>query len=277
MRTPLLTLGLVLGAGCQHLDKMPDLKALLPKVRFGDMLVEDLSFQKLDGKMVLEVDNPYPVGLALKKTDWKLSLAGHPFLDGSDSDGLDIDPAATGKVRIPFSMKFVDAFQVAADLGDADQIPFGLETELGFDTPVGPITVPLRHQGQLPALHAPKVRLKALRIEKLNLLKNEASLALDLGLHSDQPSALNFESFAWGLKLAGSDVASGSTVIGEVLGDKDVTLPIDLNLLGIGEVVLGALTKKSELKVRLSADAKVGTPFGVVPLAIDELADLTPR
>lgn len=276
MRAPALALALG-AAGCQHLDKMPDLRELMPKVRFGDVKVEDLSFQKLDGKMVLEVDNPYPVGLALKKTDWKLALAGHPFLDGTDSTGLDLDPAATGKVRIPFSMRFVDAFQVASDLGNTDRIPFALDTELGFDTPIGPVTIPLHHEGELPALHAPNVRLRALRIETFQPLKNQASLALDLTLRSDQPSALTFETFAWGVKLAGSDVASGSTAIGAVTGEKDVTLPIDLNLLGIGEVIVQALTKKTELKVRLTGDAQVGTPFGVVPLAIDEVADLTPR
>lgn len=264
-------------AGCRSLDKMPDLKALLPTVRFGDAKVEDLTFQKLDGKMILEVDNPYPVGLALKKTDWKLGLAGHPFLDGTDSDGLDIDPSATGRVRIPFSMKFVDALQVVGDAANADQVPYTLDTVLGFDTPVGPIDVPLHHEGQLPALRMPKLHLQALRVDKLNVLKNEATLALDVKLHSDQPSALVFETFDWGLKLAGADVASGKTVIGEVVGDKVVTLPIDVNLVGVGEAVLGALTKKSELKVRLQASSDVATPFGHVPLNVDEIADLTPK
>lgn len=276
MRAPVLA-SLLLVTGCQQLDKMPDLRELLPKVRFGDLKVEGLTFQQLDGKMILEIDNPYPVGLALKKTDWKLALAGHPFLDGTDSSGVDVEPAATGKVRIPFAMRFVDAFQVASDLGATDRIPFALDTELGFDTPIGPVTVPLHHEGELPALHAPKVRLRALRIETFQPLKNQASLALDLTLRSEQPSALTFETFAWGVKLAGNDVASGTTAIGAVTGEKDVTLPIDLNLLGIGETILEALTKKAELKVRLTGDAQVGTPFGVVPLAIDEVADLTPR
>lgn len=262
--------------GCQQLDKMPDLKQLLPKVRFGDVKVDDLNFQKLDGKLVLEVDNPYPVGLGLRKTDWKLGLAGHPFLDGTDSGGLNIEPAGTGNVRIPFSMKFVDALKVAGDAG-GDRLPYTLDTVLGFDTPLGPLDVPLHHEGTLPALRMPKVRLTGLRIQKFAPLKNEASLAVDVSLHSDQPTALNFESFDWGLKLAGNDVASGKTVIGEVTGDKEVTLPVDLNLLGIGEVIVEALTRKSELKVRLTGDAKVGTPFGVIPLAIDEVADLTPR
>ena len=86
-----------------------------------------------------------------------------------------------------------------------------------------------------------------------------------------------FETFGWGLKLAGADVASGNTVIGSVTGDQEVTLPIDLDLVGMGEAIVAALTKKTELKVRLTADAEVGTPFGVVPLSVDEVADLIPR
>lgn len=264
----------VLLGGCKQLPKMPDLKEVLPEVRFSDLKVEQVDFKGMDGRFVLEVDNPYPLELKLSETSWKLGLAGHPFLDGTNEEGLAIAPAETSKVRIPFGLKWRNAFDVVTDAKGKDALPFSLDATLGFETPIGPVSVPLKHDGDLPALHAPKIALKGLRVEKLDLLKQTASLALDLGLSSDQGSALTFETFGYGISLAGIDVASGDTKIGAVEGQKDVTLPIDLKLLNLGKVVVDAVTKKTRLEVRLKADANVGTPLGTIPLAIDELADL---
>lgn len=279
MRTIGLVVALTAVAGCKSgLPKMPDLSEVTPKARFQELKVKDIDFERLDGRFVLEVDNPYPLDLDFSSSSWKLGLAGHPFLDGVNDENVVIAPSDTSVVRIPFTMGFVDALKVAADVADAsDTLPYSFDVDFAFKTPIGPVTVPVHHEGDMPALRAPNVALRALRIEKLDILKNKASLALDLNLHSDQPSALSFDTFAWGVKLAGSDVASGSTAIGPVDGDKLVSLPIDLNLLGIGEAIVNALTKKSPLKVRLKADASVGTPFGAIPLSVDEVADLTPR
>jgi hypothetical protein len=274
-----LLLALPLLAGCKSgLPKMPDLSELLPKVTFEELAVKELDFQDLDGRFVLQVENPYPVELAFEEASWKLGLAGHPFLDGSLGEGLAIEPAGESRVRLPFTLGFADALRVAGDVADGqDELPYSLEVDLGFRTPVGPARVPLRHEDTLPALRTPQLSLKALRVGAFEPLKNKASLELDVNLHSDQPSAVSFDRFAWKVKLAGNDAASGDAEIGPVEGDRLVTLPIRLDLLGLGAAVVEALTDRSELKVRLTADATVGTPFGAVPLAIDEVADLTPR
>ena len=116
---------LVLLGGCKRLDDLGDLKKLLPKVAFDDVKVDDLSFTQVDGKLLLDLQNPYPVSLRLTEASWKLGLAGHPFLDGTDRDGLAVDAGATSKLRIPFAVRFVDAFALATDLGDVERMPFG--------------------------------------------------------------------------------------------------------------------------------------------------------
>ncbi len=279
MKRSSLLLAVPLLVGCKSgLPKMPDLSEVLPKVRFEKLAVEELDFQELDGRFVLEVDNPYPVDLDFAEANWKLGLAGQPFLDGAKGEGVSIEPSATSRVGLPFTMGFANALRIAGDAAEGkDRLPYSLDVDLAFSTPVGPVRVPLHHEDEMPALRTPQVRLKALRIGEFNPLANRASLELDLNLHSDQPSALVFERFAWKVKLAGNDAASGDAEIGPVEGDELVTLPIRLDLLGLGTTVVEALTKKTELKVRLTADASVGTPFGKVPLAVDEVADLTPR
>lgn len=267
----------VWGGGCKSVQNLPDLKELLPVVQFANLKVDHVDFSKVDTTFVLDVTNPYPVGLSVAKTDWKLGLAGHPFLDGTDSDGVSIGASETSKVRIPVSVKFVDAFSVVTDAQGKDELPYTLDVDLGFDTPVGPASIPVHHAGALPALHAPKFSLKALRVERLDVLHQTASLAIDLGMTTEQGSALTFDAFGYDLKLAGSDVASGDVKVGPLSGADTVTIPVDVKLLGLGTAVVDALTKKAPLKVRLTGDLSVGTPFGAVPLSFDESADLTPR
>lgn len=270
-------LPVVAAMGCKQLPNMRDLKDLLPEVHFDELKVDQIDFQKLDAKFVLDVTNPYPLELALAETSWKLGLAGSPFLDGTNEKGTVIAASETSKVRIPFTMRWVDAFAVVSQAREGDTMPYSLDAELGFDSPVGRVEIPLHREGDMPALHAPRLSLKGLRVAGLDLAKQTATIEVDLGLQSDQPSALTFEAFQYGLKLAGHDVASGRAQVGAVQDSKTVTLPADIRLIALGEAVVDSLTQKKPVKVRLTGDASVGTPFGVVPFDFDESADLTPR
>jgi hypothetical protein len=49
-----------------------------------------------------------------------------------------------------------------------------------------------------------------------------------------------------------------------------ISLPVTLNLLQLGATIVEAITQKTKLDVGLDATLAVGTPFGVVPLSIDE-------
>jgi Late embryogenesis abundant protein len=266
--------------GCALLEDISKLKELRPEVHFDDLKVDAVNFQGLDGKFVIDVKNPYPAKLNMAGFSWALGLAGSPFLDGVNNKGLLLQKQDSSKVRIPFSVKYADIFNVVKNAKGKDNVPYSFDTKLTFDTktPLGKITIPVHHDGDLPTLHIPKFNLKALRVAKLDVLKQVATLELDLGLNTDQGSALTFESFNYGIKLAGNDVADGDAVIGALTDSKTVTLPINLKLLSLGETVVNAITKKnSPLKVRLTGNAQVKTPFGLVPLNFDEMTDLTPK
>jgi hypothetical protein len=68
-------------------------------------------------------------------------------------------------------------------------------------------------------------------------------------------------------------VASGRIrELGGVEGATDgtLTLPVTVDLLRVGAEVVDALTGRDPLDVGLAATMDVDTPFGVVPLTIDE-------
>ena len=277
MRVALLALVVLLPAGCKKLPDLRGLRKALPTVRFDTLKIDDINFRKVDAKFVLEVVNPYPVELSLTELSWKLGLAGSPFLDGTNREGTTIAANGTSKVRIPFSMKFADAFSVVSGASGLDALPYTLDTTLGFATPFGPVSVPLTDEGELPALHMPRFSLRGLEVDKIDLAEGVARLALEIDVDTDQPSALSFDTFGYALSLAGAEVVTGNARIGSVAKHADVTLPVVISLGGVSQAVIGILSDRRTTKVKLDADATVGTPFGAVPLHVSEIADLTPR
>ena len=269
---PLVAATLLMGCG-KHPPKLGKLKDLLPKATFEQFKIKDVSFEGLETTFIFNVENPYPLGLELQALNWKLGLAGNDFLNGANDKGLDIDPGATSAVRIPISLKFADVFNIAKDAKGAGEVPWTIDGDFAFATPIGPITLPFKEQGVMPALSAPKVSLKALRVGKLDLKSQTASLELDLGFESDSDKPVKFSAFGYGIKLDGTDVASGNAKMDTVDGS-GMTLPFDIKLVNLGATIIEAITKKTELKVRLNADTEVDTPLGAVPLKINEVVKL---
>ena len=276
MRALAYGLGLaLLTTGCKggSIPGLPELRSLKPEVAFKDVKIRDITFQGLDTRFVLEVKNPYPVGMKLLSNDWSLALAGNEFLDGSGGR-VNIEAGRKSPVRIPVAMDWTDAFAVAGAMKGRDEIPFELHTRMGFSTPVGEVKVPLRHSGSLPALHKPQVRLQGLRVDGLDLVKQTARLELDVGVDTDQGATISFDAIDYGIRFNGTRVADGNTRLSNIDGSGTLTVPINVNLLELGGGIARAIKNKESLDVGLAANIDVGTPFGSVPLQVDKARSL---
>lgn len=159
----------------------------------------------------------------------------------------------------------------------ADDVPYELAGDLTVPTQLGPITIPVRHQGTVPALRPPKVKLTKARVASIDILKGKVRLDLNMDLSHEQASALNLSGFDYHVNLGGKQVASGilATIPTLTAGQhQTVTLPIDLQLANLGASVVQALQRKDSLGIGLGGKVKVGTPWGDVPLNIHETANL---
>ena len=108
-------------------------------------------------------------------------------------------------------------------------------------------------------------------------MSQTASLALDVGVTSDQGSNISFDGFDYKVKLDGERVVTGNTRLASIGESGTLTVPIDLNLLQLGAGVVRAIKNKGTLDVGLDADIDVATPFGVLPLQIDKAKSLKLR
>lgn len=274
---PLVPLLLV---GCLKGGKLPDLSSYTPQVSFDRMELGKPTWEAVDATFVVSVRNRSPINLNLARYTWALALADSPFLSGDGTDGVELAANATRPLEIPVRLVFADLVRTAKATRGQAAVPYGLKGDLTVQTPLGPITVPYDHQGELPALRPPKIQVQGIRVASIDVMKARADLALDLALTGEGGGAMSLEAAKWSLALAGSPVADGvADVLGRVDGDAStpVTIPIGINLLKLGTATVSALQKKQPVAVRFQADLSVATPLGPIPLKVDEAGQVPVR
>lgn len=269
-------------AACSNLGTLGDaLEPYTPKLHFKELSLQGIDFQHVDVDFVFQIDNPNPLNVKLATFSYALGFEGVEFLKGVNDDGVALKARGTSELALPVSVRFEDLFKLVGATSGKDEIAFSLAGDFGFNTPLGVARVPYREEGRFPVIHAPDVSLEGLRMGKLDLLGQSATLNLDVGLTNARGgSALTFDAFDYKVELGATQVAAGlvdSIAAAPPDGKQVVTIPINLNLRSLGAAIVAAVTKKSSLDVALGATVKVGTPFGQVPLSIDERGDLAIR
>ena len=258
-----LPLGLLL-AGCTELD------AYLPSVSFDRVDVDNVDWEQISSNFVFKVNNPNPIEVKLARFDYALAFAGVEWAVGDDPDGLVLDASSGSEISLPVDIVFQSLYDMVQATRGEDDIAFGLNGSFGFNTPAGVIDLPYEADGDFPALRSPGITYDRLRVDELDL--TGATIELDLDIDNDHASNLMFNNFDYQLSLNGTDVGVGFLdLLAEVEGasTETVSVPLELDFVDVGAAVYSALTSSS-VKVGLDAVTEVDTPFGVVPLAIDQ-------
>ena len=263
---------LVLATGCEELEPYT------PKVNFQSLDVEEITFDDVDVDFVFSVDNPNPIDIGLSSFSYNLGFEEVDLLSGSNEDGFALEAVGSSELRLPVSMLWTDAWDTVQATRGLDTIGFGLDGHFGFDTPLGEARIPYDEGGEFPALRTPTFTLQRLKVTDLDLWSQTASLDIELGVDNDHGSTLFFDAFDYQLSLGNDQVASGLvSELGGVDGATEgaLTLPVDIDLLNVGTATYSALTGRGDLNVGLDATMDVDTPFGILPLAMDESGNLS--
>jgi len=266
--TPRLSITLacaaLLATGCAEAD------AFLPKVKFDRLDLRAISFEEIETDFVFDVSNPNPIEIELASFSYALDLEAVELFSGDNPDGFTLGNRTDTELVLPIDLVFSDAWNTVQATRGEDVVDFGLKGHFGFDTPIGPMRLPYDEAGDFPALRTPKFSFQRLKLENLTLW--DADLRVELGVVNEHQSTLFFDNFDYGLELGGRNVATGLVQTFDVEGDSEgtVSLPINIDLLTAGVTLVDAIVGRGNLDIGLSAGVDVDTPFGIVPLSIDE-------
>ena len=100
---------------------------------------------------------------------------------------------------------------------------------------------------------------------------------MDLAIDNDHGSTLDFTNLDYAVSLGGREVADGvvaslATVDGAT--ERTVEVPLTINLVQAGTAVVGILTKGGQVDAGIDATVDVATPFGALPLSVDETGNV---
>jgi LEA14-like dessication related protein len=270
---------LSLTSGCAALD------GYLPQVRFQELAVNELDFTRADVDFVFAVDNPNPVEIELSQFSYALGLEGIQLIAGDDADGMGLEAIGSSELALPVELIWEDAWNVVQATQGLDYVGFQLDGDFGFETPIGEALIPYDEDGDFPAVRTPQFTLQSARVASFDPTNLTSTLEIGLGVTNEHASSLFFERFAYELKMQGSPVADGEiSVLGEVFGaaatgstEGTLTLPVVIDLANVSVGVYNAIVNKEEIVFGLGAEMDVDTPFGLMPLSIDENGNLEIR
>lgn len=265
--------------GCALLGSLGGaLDAYTPKVSFQKLALTSIDFQKVGVDFVFRVDNPNPVSVTSSSFTYDLALEGQRLMQGDQAQGIKLKSSGPSEVALPVSVAFTDIVKLVGALSGKDKVGYTLVGAFGFNTPLGPVSIPYNTAGDFPMLHKPDIRVAGLRAKGLNLLQQTATLSLDIGVANKQGgSTLQFNALNYALALGGGQVATGDVAsLPAVEKGKEavVSVPIVLNLGQVGAVVYKAVMSKQAIDFKLAGKVGVGTPWGAVPLSFDRAGNV---
>jgi LEA14-like dessication related protein len=274
-----LSLALCFAAGCDQANPY------LPSVSFDRFDVQSLDWTQISTNFVFAVENPNPIEISLARFDYTLAFDNmDPLFSGDDPDGTTLEASGDSDLALPVTLewatlyKTIQALNGSGSLTGQDTVPFALSGSFGFDTPIGIVDLPYQADGDFPALRTPGFAFDKVQLQSLGL--TSADLAVQVNVSNDHASTIHFENFDYALSLEGEEVASGllANFAGKdgVAGasTKTVDIPVTVEFISVGSAIYQLLTGgDANVNARLKATTDVDTPFGVVPLSLDQLGD----
>ena len=217
-----------------------------PSAGLGELSVRELTMEGAEADLRVEIDNPWPVGTTVQ-TSWELAVRDHVVAHG---EAAPTELAASGptSLQVPVAFTWAALWQAAGGAGEAT--PYRATLSVTGDTPMGPWTLPIVHEGELPGVRLPTVEALGVRVDELSLARIRVTLLLDLDVAID--------ALRWTLRVGTQDLVHGSVERAE----GQVLLPASLELarsLEAARTLLGS-------GIGAELTGSLPTPMGVLPL-----------
>jgi len=238
----LLLLSSVGLGGCALLQTLAGDKR--PELTFREVRFTGWSLDQVHLDVIYELDNPYDIPLSLASVAYDLEVEGRKILSGAPKEGLKIQPRKSQQLVFPASVRFLDVIPTVEALFRKSALGYRASGEIGVQTPVGVIGLPLSKSGDIDVPTLPSIELASVSVPKKSLTQATVEVALDLTNRND--FAIPMAGIDYALRLGGAQVGGGKSQ-GKTLrpGERTrIQIPIGVNLVGAGQGVLALVSGK---------------------------------
>jgi LEA14-like dessication related protein len=234
--------------GCETLQSVLE-TAPKPDASITDVRLSGLSLDGADLDFDVEVRNPYDVGLPLADIEYALAGTGNEaFLSGSLGNGKTIKARSSRTLTVPARVNFASLLGTVTGVRPGDVVPYTAD-----------LTIP----------NVPTVSVEKLAWEDLSF--NTASGVIALRVENTNGFPISLDTLDYGLKLAGSNIASARVTDAASLDAGDATvieIPLSFSpkQFGLG---LFNLLRGADADYAFTGDLAVTTPFGPLQMPVN--------
>jgi LEA14-like dessication related protein len=260
-------------AGCGHKQKITPAPVPVerPIISLTGAKVEKLDFGGLQLSFGCAIDNPNPFHLAVARVRYALALEGRNAAAGTIATPLEIAPAAPegagrGAIVVPVTVRFSDVPAFASLIQGDREAEYALGGEVVFETPAGPVAVPIAQAGRVAMPRAP--RFHAGKVQLRSASPREVVLEVPLDVTNPNAFALPAGRISYALLMSNKEVAKAEVVVHEPIaggGSAALAMPIKISMLKAGKAAARLMLPFASLDVGVRGQAE----FGGVPVPLD--------
>jgi len=264
----LLIVATALAGGCQAVQSWGQ-SLQRPTARVTGARLDNITLESAAVNFDVEVTNPYPVALPLVNLKYALAATGgtQPFVSGAADVQGSVPANASKTLTIPAKVVFSQLFQVLEEVKPGSVVPYDASLTMSVNAPqVGPLDLPLRHQGQLPVPTVPAVSLAGVQWQGLTAEKADALVRVNVTNRNQFP--FDLAKLSMNLAVNGSKLVTieqPQSAHFEPAGQQTLEIPINFSPKSLG---LGALSmlRGQGTQYALSGLFDLNTPFGPMQL-----------
>ncbi len=239
--------------GCPNFAELAREVVKPPKVSVKDVVITDISTEKIGFNLELAIDNPNPIGLPLTGIEYRFNLMDQPLFSGKDNSSTEIKASGVSQVNIPVSVAYADIKTIYDSARGLDEMPYTFSGKVHLETPVSDLPVPFKTSGKLPVIRPPKIKNATVNVERLGFTGIDLSLVLTL--HNPNGFDLQIVSLKHSMKLDGHPFVSGSIPARTIPRKSSGTLRIPVKIDSSKLAIFRSIIKKGSASYSLDYNA----------------------